>query len=199
LARELVLNLLDVQLQQLEENGLTDRPLFQDVKTMRQNIDGLIEAEMSEVVTLLLQAQADQTDKRDETFLEARRKIGEVLARLLAERQNLSRRLRTAEVAAQVRRLIDMETMIREVTLALPSQARRQQELQQLSTLADQSDARKLYDKLAETLIEARSWGGEVGKRPSKRLALLKASDRAHFDEAAASIEMGRFARSRRT
>ncbi len=195
LARELVLNLLDVQLQQLEENGLTDRPLFQDVKTMRQNIDGLIEAEMSEVVTLLLQAQADQTDKRDETFLEARRKIGEVLARLLAERQNLSRRLRTAEVAAQVRRLIDMETMIREVTLALPSQARRQQELQQLSTLADQSDARKLYDKLAETLIEARGWGGEVGQTAVEGLALLKASDTAlHFDEAAASIEMGRFA-----
>ncbi len=195
LARELVLNLLDVQLQQLEENGLTDRPLFQDVKTMRQNIDGLIEAEMSEVVTLLLQAQADQTEKRDETFLEARRKIGEVLARLLAERQNLSRRLRTAEVAAQVRRLIDMETVIREVTLALPTQARRQQELQQLSTLADQSDARKLYDKLTETLIEARGWGGEVGQTAVEGLALLKASDTAlHFDEAAASLEMGRFA-----
>jgi hypothetical protein len=195
LARELVLDLLDIQLQQLEENGLTDRPLYQDVKTMRQNIDGLIDAEMSDVVTLLLKAQADQTEQRDESFLEARRKIGEVLARLLAERQNLSRRLRTAEVAAQVRRLIDMESVVREVTISLPTQALRQQELQQLSTLADQRDARKLYDKLVETLVEARGWGGEVGRTAVEGLALLKAADTAlHFDEAAGSIEMGRFA-----
>ena len=173
LARELVKNLLDVQMQQLEENGLTDRPLYRDVKTMRENIDGLVEAEMTEVVGLLLRAQADQTARRDETFLEARQKIGEVLAGLLAERQNLSRRLRTAEIAAQVRRLIDLETIVRDDTLSLPMQNREQREVRQLATLADQRDARKLYDKLTEPLTEARSGGSEIGRAAVDVLALL--------------------------
>src|SRR5690606_312600 len=75
LARELVLKLLDVQLQQPEENGLTDRPLYHDVRTMRQNIDGLIDAEMRDVVTLLLHAQTAPAERRDEAFLAARNKI----------------------------------------------------------------------------------------------------------------------------
>lgn len=195
LARELVRNLLDVQMQQLDENGLTDRPLYKDVKTMRENIDGLVEAEMSEVVGLLLKAQSDPAERRDESFLAARQKIGEVLASLLAERQSLSRRLRTAEIAAQVRRLIDVETIVRDDTMALPMQNREQRETQQLSTLADQRDARKLYDKLVETLGEARTWGSEIGRTAVDGLALLKASETGeHISRASVGLETGDFA-----
>jgi hypothetical protein len=52
-ARELVSSILDIQLEQLEENGLNTLPLYRDIKQMRINIDGLIEAEMAEVVGLL--------------------------------------------------------------------------------------------------------------------------------------------------
>src|SRR5688572_3244794 len=182
-------------MQQLEENGLTDRPLYTDVKTMRENIDGLVEAEMTEVVSLLLRAQSDTSVHRDESFLAARQKIGEVLAGLLAERQNLSRRLRTAEIAAQVRRLIDVETVVRDVTSTLPMQTREQRELQQLSTLADQRDAGKLYGKLMETLSEARGWGGEIARTAVDGLSLLKAAETGeHVAGAATSIESGDFA-----
>src|SRR5690606_3760129 len=57
LARELVAGVLDVQLQKLEENGLTERQIYPDIRSMQQNIDGLIEAEMRQVVELLRQAQ----------------------------------------------------------------------------------------------------------------------------------------------
>src|SRR4051812_44207107 len=50
MARELVSSMLDVQLQQLEENGMADLPLHKDIANMRTNIDGLVEAEMREVV-----------------------------------------------------------------------------------------------------------------------------------------------------
>jgi hypothetical protein len=194
LARELVKNLLDVQMQQLEENGLTDRPLYTDVKTMRENIDGLVEAEMTEVVSLLLKAQGDTSERRDESFLAARQKIGEVLAGLLAERQNLSRRLRTAEIAAQVRRLIDVESVVRDDTSTLPMQTREQRELKQLATLADQRDAGKLYGKLLETLGEARGWGGEIARTAVDGLSLLKAGETGeHVAGAAASLESGDF------
>jgi hypothetical protein len=194
LAGELVKNLLDVQLQQLEENGLAERPLYQDVKTMRANIDGLIEAEMAEVVGLLSQAQADGNKDRDALFIAARTKISDVLARLLSERQNLSRRLRTAELASQVRRLIDVETIVRDVTVTLPNQTREMRETQQLATLADQRDARKLFDKVTETLTEAKGWGGEIGRTAVDGLALLKAAETSsHIDLAAVGLETGDF------
>jgi len=97
---------LDVQLEQLEENGLDDMPLYRDIKQMRSNLDGLVEAEMAGVVNTLVKAQQAPADQREPLFLDARQKIREIVVRLAVERQNLLRRLKNAELAGQVRRLI---------------------------------------------------------------------------------------------
>ena len=57
MARELVSGILEVQLKQLEQNGLQKLDLYRDIQTMRKNIDVLVEAEMRDVVELLVQAQ----------------------------------------------------------------------------------------------------------------------------------------------
>ena len=97
MARELVSGILDVQLQQLEENGLTEMTLYKDIRSMRTNIDGLVEAEMLEVVALLEKAQLADKQGREETIKQARGKIRDVVIRLATERQNLLRRLKTRQ------------------------------------------------------------------------------------------------------
>lgn len=72
MARELVSGILDLQLQQLEENGLTERRIYREVLSMRKNIDGLVEVEMREVVALLVQGQAQRGQERNATFVAAR-------------------------------------------------------------------------------------------------------------------------------
>src|SRR5581483_334766 len=116
MARELVSGILDVQLQQLEENGLQELPLYRDISQMRSNIDGLVEAEMNTVVTLLLKAQEQPAKERETTFVAARQKIRDVVVRLTIERQNLLRRLKAAELAAQVKRLIGLEMVVLNTT-----------------------------------------------------------------------------------
>ncbi|MCA9114825.1 MAG: hypothetical protein KDA79_07030, partial [Planctomycetaceae bacterium] len=57
MARELIDTILAVQLQQLEENGLTDLPIYRDIRTMRASIGELVETEMNSVVAILAAAQ----------------------------------------------------------------------------------------------------------------------------------------------
>src|SRR5579863_8641924 len=54
MTRDLLGGVLDVQLRQLEENGLADQEIFRDIKLMRQNLNHLVETEMSKVVDLLV-------------------------------------------------------------------------------------------------------------------------------------------------
>ena len=58
MARELVATALDVQLRQLEDNGLEQLPLHAEIKAMRGNIEGLVGNEMQGVVDLLAKAES---------------------------------------------------------------------------------------------------------------------------------------------
>jgi hypothetical protein len=194
LARELVSSILDIQLQQLEENGLQSLPLHRDIVQMRRNIDGLVEAEMADVVNLLLAAQDQEPAQREATFLEARHKTREVVVRLAIERQNLLRRLQTAELAAQVKRLIGMETVVANATQSLVEQAKLKQEAGLLAAIQDQRDVKALYLRLMETLSDVRGWGGEVGQGAAEGLSLLKtAGVNEHLDTAIANLEAADF------
>ncbi|HVW01743.1 MAG TPA: hypothetical protein VHB77_15435, partial [Planctomycetaceae bacterium] len=59
MTRELISSVLDIQLEQLEENGLQELPLYRDIQTMRTNIDTLVQGEMQKVVTILEEARHD--------------------------------------------------------------------------------------------------------------------------------------------
>jgi len=202
MARQLLTGILDVQLRQLEENGLDSLQLHDDIRTMRQHIDELIDAEMPEVLELLTRLQATPDDRREETFVLARQKSREVLVRLLVERQALLRRLRMAEMVAQVKRLIERETTVLATTEALPEQVQAGREASTLATIEDQRDVKALYLGLEDMLRDASSWGGPVGAEATTGLRLLETgrvgeevdNTRKHleeirFSEAAASLE----------
>jgi hypothetical protein len=173
MARELVSGILDLQLQQMEENGLVKSAIYGEVLSMRKNIDALVEAEMLEVVDLLVKAQGEKGKERDATFVVARQKIREVVVRLAAERQNLLRRLKTAEIAAQVKRLIEMQTKVLKVTEGLIEQSTRQEALA-LRNAQDQRDVKALFLHLVETLADVSKWAGAVGAGAGDGLRILK-------------------------
>ena len=97
MTRELLGGVLDIQLRQLEENGLSDQEIYRDIKLMRSNLNHLVETEMSKVVDLLAEAQRMPANKREAAFVEARTQIRMVVRQLAVERQNLMKRLKIAE------------------------------------------------------------------------------------------------------
>lgn len=195
MARDLVSAILDIQLQQLRENDLEGTELYRDIEAMRGQIDALIDAEMPQVVKLLADIQSAQPDQREQVFVAARQKSREILVRLLAERQRVLRRLRIAELAAQVRQLLQAETKIHDATRSLPEQPAAQRETLALSTIEDQRDAKAVYLRLHETVKEVATWGGEVGSLASAGLQMLqKARVDAEMENAARSLEQASFA-----
>ncbi len=193
MARDLVSAILDIQLQQLNENDLTATDLYRDIQAMRGHIDELIEAEMPRVVKLLAEIEA-AGNQRDKTFVAARQKSREILVRLLVERQRVLRRLRIAELAAQVRQLIQAETKIQGITQSLPEQPPTQRESLALATIEDQRDVKAVYLRLHETVKEVATWGGEVGVLASTALQMLqKAQVDSEMENAARSLEQTKF------
>ena len=93
LARDLVLRIHDIQMQQLEENGLSEEPFYKDIKEMRNNITKLVKTEMKEVVVLLRGAIGKEVDARRADVEAARVMIRKIIKRLYVERQNLMLRL----------------------------------------------------------------------------------------------------------
>ncbi len=195
MARELISSILDIQLKQLKENGLDKLPIYGEISAMRQNIDKLVEAEMLEVVDLLVKAQTGPQSQRQARLGEAREKIREIVIGLSVERQNLLRRLKIAELSAQVRRLIELETSVANVTEALPEQPKTRQETQALSAVQDQRDVKALFFRLVDTLQDVSNWGGAVGAGAANGLRILKAAQVGEeLDKAGNRLEQAQFA-----
>ncbi len=110
MARELVGSVLDLQLQQLKENGLTSHPWYGEIRNMQTHLDDMIKAEMPAVLALLTKTAKGTEAERQQAFQQARLKGREIVIRLLVERQSLLRRLKIAEMAAQVQQLILLQT-----------------------------------------------------------------------------------------
>ena len=47
MTRELITDILDIQLQQLEENGLGKQSVYFEIRDMRKNVDQLVKVEMN--------------------------------------------------------------------------------------------------------------------------------------------------------
>ena len=108
LAGQLVSGVLDIQIRQLRENGLSELPVYQDIVKMRSNIDRMVEGDMQEVIDLLVKAQVGAEAERLQAFTAARDKTRDLVVRLMAERQKLYRRMQIAKMAAEVRALIQL-------------------------------------------------------------------------------------------
>ena len=64
LTSDLLAILVDTQMLQLEDNRLTDLPLYEDLKTMRGRMQELARSKMPDVIELLVQADAADTKDR---------------------------------------------------------------------------------------------------------------------------------------
>nr|MCU0872510.1 hypothetical protein [Pirellulaceae bacterium] len=194
LARELVSSILDIQIRQFEENGLSTLPIFKEVREMRGNLDGLVEKEMQGIVQLLVKAQDAGQEEQIAIINQARGEIREVVVRLMAERQKLLRRLQIARIAAQVRQLILMETKALNVTQALPTMAESDRDPAHKTTIQDQLDVKSLFLVLVDTLVDVSNWGGQAGAGASDGLRILKAAQVGQeLDNAEASLAVAKF------
>ncbi|MCC9609517.1 hypothetical protein LOC68_04820 [Blastopirellula sp. JC732] len=194
MARDLVTSILDIQLRQFEENGLAAMPVYVEIKTMRDNVDGLVGSEMQAVVELLVQAQEGDQASRLKHFNEARDQIREVVLALMAERQRLYRRLQIAKLAAQVRELIVIEERTRDRTVGLLDQPVQQRESVALTVIQDQRDVAGLFVQLVHDLSEVTEWGGKVGAGAADGIRILKAAQTGvHLDQADQNLATGQY------
>ncbi|MEE3230165.1 MAG: hypothetical protein VX272_03930, partial [Planctomycetota bacterium] len=190
LARDLVLRILDIQMQQLEENGLSEEPFYKDIKEMRDNITKLVKTEMKGVVVLLRGALGKEVDARRADVEKARVMIRKIIKRLYVERQNLMLRLKAAELAAEIRRLISHQVKVRGVTGEIAGNVAARQEALALTTIQDQRDTKELYLRLKESLILVSKWGGELGAGATDGLRILKAAGTdGDFDDAGKRLD----------
>ncbi len=190
LTRDLLGGVLDVQLRQLEENGLSDQEIYRDIKLMRSNLNHLVETEMSKVVDLLAEAQRLPAERREATFVEARQQIRTVVRQLAIERQNLLKRLKIAELAEQVRRLIRQQMVVQTATKGLPAETQARQEALTLKTIEDQRDVKELFLHLVDTMVDMKSWSGLLAATAADGLRILKTAEVGkHFDGAGRQLQ----------
>ena len=174
MARELVATALDVQMRQLEDNGLERLPLHAEIKAMRGNIESLVGNEMQGVVDLLAKAESAQPGDQAQAVQEARRLIRHVTVRLSAERQMLLRRLKVADIAAQVRRLTGQQSAVLKATESLPQQLPGRREAVTLAAIEQQRTIGSLYGVLVASLEDVRTWEGPVGVAATESLRRLR-------------------------
>jgi len=176
LAVELVSAVLDVQLRQLEENGLKSLPIYRDIASMKDNIAGLARADMEQIVELLIKAQEGDPNQRQPAMNAARAKIRDVVVQLMAERQKLYRRMHVARLSAEARQLIALQTKTREQTQALPERRPDERERLALATIEDQVDVTKLFYQLVAALSDVSTWAGPAAAGASDGLRILRAA-----------------------
>ncbi|MGE5192412.1 MAG: hypothetical protein ACM3U2_07900, partial [Deltaproteobacteria bacterium] len=200
MARQLVTGILEIQLQQLDENGLKELPLYREIAGMKKNIGALVDKEMEKAVELLVKAQRGSEAEREENFRQARKMIRDIVMRLSAERQNLLRRLKSAELSAQVKRLIELQSKTLQATRTLPDQPPARQEAIALAAIEDQGDVKQLFLQLVDMLSDVSGWGGPLGAAAADGLRILQAASVGkELDSAGNLLDALRYAEAARS
>lgn len=177
MAKRLVADRLNEQILQLEENGLTNLPLYAELREMQGHLDELVETHMKEVLLALEQLLQAPPEKQAVLLQLAREKSRDVLVRLLIEREKILRRLRIAEIEERVVRLIERETGVLERTRKVPIENTVQQAAAAVAIREDQHDVYTLFGGLKQSLNDIQTWGGRVGSEASAALQALTESD----------------------
>lgn len=186
MARELVTGVLDMQLTKLEVNGLDKLPIYGEIAAMRKNIGRLVETDMTAVIDLLTQIQDLPEAERAKKYDAIREKTRVIMVQLSVERQTLLRRLKLADMAAHVRRLIDLQTANLRRTEALTGS----QAAQTLAVIQDERDLKVLSAQLFNLVRDVSTWGGVEGAAAADGLRILKAAQVSEeVDKAIASLE----------
>jgi hypothetical protein len=171
MVHELAAEVLDVQLRQLRENGLDSLPLYRVATQMRTNLDGLVEAELGDVVEIVVASQTAAPSQRERALDEARRLLRQAVVRLAA-RPGVERRLMAAEVVAQVRRLIERAKLVLGATRSRVDARSRSGAAEVL--LRDQRDLLVAFAGLRDALGTAHAERGAIANCAAEALDLLR-------------------------
>lgn len=162
LAVDLVAAVLDVQLRQLEENGLAELPLYRDIQSMRANVSQLAAREMNDIVRLLTEAKSAPPRTADQKWTEAREAIRHVVAQLMAERQKLHRRMNVSRLASQAKAIVVQQERASALSRSLATLAAGERERAALHAIESQVDIESHFQQLLSGLNDVSHWGGEV-------------------------------------
>jgi hypothetical protein len=159
LTSELLGQLLRVHLEQLDENGMADTPLYADLKGMSQRVDEVASQMMPQVVDLLTRAAEATPERRKELLPEAQKRMHGILLKLLAERERLRMRRQHVELVDRLGEVLTKQQRTHTSTLIL----RPSDEQGMLGVLESQKAVGSLYGSFAEAVKQAAAWPGELG------------------------------------
>ncbi|MEC7565638.1 MAG: hypothetical protein VX738_08135, partial [Planctomycetota bacterium] len=159
LTSDLLAILVDTQMLQLEDNRLTDLPLYEDLKTMRGRMQELAMNKMPDVIELLVQADAADPKDRKELMNTVHLRMRQVLRDLLRERERLRLRRQQAELIERIGEIVLKQRSTLESSLTLTTE----QEQLVLTTIDAQKNVSVLVATFHETLNIVAEWPGELG------------------------------------
>jgi hypothetical protein len=155
LATELVASIFDVQLRHLAENGLSEQPLYDEIRSSRDRIAQLASSEMEQLTVLLKKLQASPQDGRNELLADARVTARRIAVAMMAERQRLRGRLRSSRTLDLLRQMIALEQQAIVVTEGLTSRPVSEQPQSAEQLVQSHLDLAVLFDQLVLMLRQA--------------------------------------------
>ena len=190
LTTDLLSILVDRQMQQLEDNKLTELPLYEDLKSMRGRMGQLAQAKMPDVIELLVKADIARPSERQELMTQVHSRMREILRDLLRERERLRLRRQQAELIERIGEIVIQQKSTLDNTLTLSTA----QEQLVLSTIDSQKNVSVLVDAFDETLELVQDWTGELGKLATECKNVLKTNDvEKLLDQAESQLEATKF------
>ena len=173
LTTDLLSILVDRQMQQLEDNRLTDLPLYEDLKTMRGRMGQLAKSKMPDVIELLVKADIAKPSERQELMAEVHSRMRGILRDLLRERERLRLRRQQAELIERIGEIVIQQKATLDNTLTLSTA----QEQLVLSTIDSQKNVAVLVDAFGDTLDLVQDWTGELGKLATECKNVLETNE----------------------
>ena len=186
LTTDLLSILVDRQMQQLEDNRLTDLPLYEDLKSMRGRMGQLAKSKMPDVIELLVKADIAKPSERQELMAQVHSRMRGILRDLLRERERLRLRRQQAELIERIGEIVIQQKATLDNTLTLSTA----QEQLVLSTIDSQKNVAVLVDAFGETLELVQDWTGELGKLATECKNVLEANEvKKLLEQAEAQLE----------
>ena len=173
LTADLLSILVDRQMQQLEDNKLTDLPLYQDLQSMRGRMGELARSKMPDVIELLVKADISRPTERSELMSQVHSRMREILRDLLRERERLRLRRQQAELIERIAEIVLQQKATLENTLILSTA----QEQLVLSTIDSQKNVSVLVGAFDDTLELVQDWTGELGKLATQCKTVLETNE----------------------
>lgn len=190
LAERLITRLLELQLQRMRDNGLTDLPLFKELSSMRGRIGKIAQGHMPRVQKTLAAAVLADGARRKQLLTAAQGEMQAILRRLIVERELVRARRQRAELIERIGEIISSQQNAHQRTSKLGDS----DEQAMLAAIDQQNTTKTLFQQFQQTITTVASWSGELGAAAAEARRVLRASDVSDkLDLAARQLELTKF------